>query len=160
MFSDFTIGEIWKLGIIVLAAGGEVIARYCSPFGRLCLRAGDGSERGRAEVGETSSNRSSTTTLGSVRVRVSNLLGDGVLLLKLLACECTLSRRLPGEDVAAYSGSSAKLSGVTTTPNVPGRCVSALRSRSSSVVSTSKAGKSSCPRIGLVLRLDVASAID
>lgn len=136
-----------------------MIARYCKPFGRLCLRAGDGNERDRADVGEASSKRSSTTTLGSVRVRVSSRLGEGVLLAKLLACECTLSRRLPGEEAdAAYSGSSAKLSGVTTTPNVPGRCVSAFRSLSSSVVRTSKAGRLSCPVIGLLVRPCVASA--
>ena len=121
-----------------------MIAKYCNPLGRLGLRAGEGNDKGAAEIGETSSKRSRTTTFGSVRVRVKNRLGDGVRVVKLLACECTLSLRpSSGEDAIAYSGNSEKLSGVTTTPNVPGRCVSAFRSRSSSVVSTWKAGSSS-----------------
>lgn len=114
-----------------------MIARYCRPFGMLGVLPGVDIGKGTGDVGETSSKRSNTTTFGSVRVCVNDRLGGGVWFVKLLAWDCTLIRRLPGEDdVAAYSGNSEKLSGVTTTPKVPGRCVSAFRSLSSSVVST------------------------
>lgn len=43
----------------------------------------------------------------------------------------------------AYSGRLEKLSIVATTAKVPGRCVSAFRSRSSSLVSVAKARRSS-----------------
>jgi hypothetical protein len=44
-------------------------------------------------------------------------------------------------ELAAYSGRSAKLLGVTMTLYVPGMFVSAFRSRSSSFVSVAKAGR-------------------
>lgn len=87
-------------------------------------------------VGDKSSNRSRTITLGS----------DLVLLLDSdpdLACCRPLSCPLVVEPspAMAYSGRSAKLFGVTTTLYVPGNVVSALRSRSSSFVRVAKAGR-------------------
>ena len=73
--------------------------------------------------------------------------------------ELTLIRLLIGETDAAYSGSSEKLSGVTTTPNVPGSWVSAFLSRSSSFVRLAKEGRSSHCREGLGLGLARADAV-
>lgn len=112
-------------------------------------------EKGLPAPGETSSNRSRTTVLGSCRVLVR--LSDDVRPPRLV-CDCTLIRRLVGDAVAAYSGRSEKLSGVTTTPKVPGRCVSAFRSRSSSVCRTENAGMSSYRGTGLLLGDDRACA--
>ena len=52
-------------------AGGAVAEseRYCMSFGRLGRRSDDGSENDPAEVGDTSSKRSSKTTFVSVRLR-------------------------------------------------------------------------------------------
>ena len=138
-----------------------MIAKYCNPLGRLGRASEVGKGGGRAETGETSSNRSNTTTFGSVLASIAGRLGDGIWFVKLLACDCTLSRRLLGDDDAvAYSGSSKKLSGVTTTPKVPGRCVSAFRCLSSSVERTRKAGSPSCClRIRSLLGLGLASAV-
>jgi hypothetical protein len=141
--------------------GGNVveIERYCILSGRLGRRAGDGSANGAAEVGDTSSNRSNTTTVESVWLRFS-MLWTGLRLMVLDACGFGLTRRLLDAAVSAYSGSSAKLEGVTTTPYVPGRCVSAFRSRSSSVVSVVKGGRSSyCRIVGLTLGLERARAV-
>jgi hypothetical protein len=84
-------------------------------------------------LGDRSSNRSRTTTFGS----------DLVLLLEFdpLLAICRVPVGLLSPEPMAYSGSSAKLSGVTTTLYVPGRVVPAFRSRSSSFVSVAKAGK-------------------
>jgi hypothetical protein len=56
-------------------AGGVGVEseRYCMPFGRLGRRPGDGSENDPAEVGDTSSKRSSTTTFVSVRLRLNDM---------------------------------------------------------------------------------------
>ena len=60
--------------------GAEVeIERYCMQFGRLGRRSGGGSENGPAEVGDTSSKRSSTTTFVSVRLRLNDILRGAVL---------------------------------------------------------------------------------
>lgn len=81
--------------------------------GKLGRRAGNGRAKGRLETGEASSNRSSTTRFGSVRVEVLNeSLGLPIDPLR----DCALMRLLLGDDAVAYSGSSAKLSGVTMTP--------------------------------------------
>ena len=112
-------------------------------MGKLGRLPGDGIEKGPFEDAETSSNRSSTTTFGSVRLRINDLLIEGVRLAKLCVRDLTLVGPPLGGRVSAYSGRSEKLSGVTTTPKVPGRGVSAFRSLSSSVVSAAKAGKSS-----------------
>lgn len=59
-----------------------------------------------------------------------------------------------GDEAPAYSGRLAKLVGVATTANVPGNCVAAFRSRSSSVVRAAKSGNlsSRCtmPLLGLL----------
>lgn len=116
--------------------------------GRLGRRSGRGNAKGLPELGDTSSNRSKTTVFGSLLVvpRPSEEERPSKL-----PCDCKLMRRLAGDAIAAYSGSSEKLSGVTTTPKVPGRCVSAFRSRSSSVCSTENAGMSSYLGMGLLL---------
>ena len=127
-------------------ASGDVVAidKYCIPLGKLGRRAGDGKEKLLDEVGDTSSNRSRTTTFGSARLRLKSLLFlDGVLLSAPLTEGLPCDRLSFDAVVSEYSGSSAKLDGVTTTPKVPGRCVSAFRSRSSSLVSVANAGKSS-----------------
>jgi hypothetical protein len=86
-------------------------------------------------VGDRSSNRSRTITLGS----------DLVLLLDpdpvLVCCRPLVWPLAELSPAMAYSGRSAKLLGVTTTLYVPGKFVSALRSRSSSFVSVAKAGR-------------------
>lgn len=87
-------------------------------------------------LGDRSSNRSRTTTFGSDLVL---LLESDPLLVARRALVWPLLVRSPV--VTAYSGRSAKLLGVTTTLYVPGRFVSAFRSRSSSFVSVAKAGK-------------------
>jgi hypothetical protein len=114
--------------------GGGMLSDMCwrvsgRPTCLIWCASGDGSD----VLGDRSSNRSRTTTFGS----------DLVLLLEsdpLL----TICRELVGllsPEPMAYSGSSAKLRGVTTTLYVPGRFVSAFRSRSSSFVSVAKAGR-------------------
>ena len=59
------------------------IERYCMLVGRLGRLAGDGIEKEPLDGDETSSNLSSTTTFGSVRLRNNDLL-KGVWLTKLL----------------------------------------------------------------------------
>lgn len=87
-----------------------------------------------------SSKRSKTTTLGSDGVDFLLLVGlDNVLASCRSLGWFLVDIRLP--ELAAYSGRSAKLLGVTMTLYVPGVVVSALRSRSSSFVSVAKAGK-------------------
>ena len=84
-----------------------------------------------------SSKRSRTITLGSDCIDVLLLLG---LDSDLASCRAFLvDMGLP--ELAAYSGRSAKLLGVTMTLYVPGIFVSAFRSRSSSFVSVAKAGR-------------------
>lgn len=115
--------------------GAELIDSACRPSGILRLLDGDGKGNGIPAVGDASSNRSNTTILGSVRVRSSGMraeVAEG--RAKPLWCDARLVLRLLSVGVVdAYSGKSAKLSGVMTTPYVPGRFLSALRSLSSSV---------------------------
>lgn len=112
---------------------------------------------GPPELGDTSSKRSNTTVFGSCCVLVR--LNEDVRPARL-PCDCTLIRLLLGDAVAEYSGRSEKLSGVTTTPKVPGLCVSAFRSRSSSVWSAANAGISSYLVMGLLLGDDRTCAME
>lgn len=140
--------------------GGDVDSdRLCIASWKLGHRSGEGRECGSAEEGETSSKRSNMTKFPSFRVETR--LREEPPLPADVPLDCVLSLLSLGEDAVAYSGRSEKLSGVTTTPYVPGRCVPAFLSRSSSLVSTSNAGRSSGSReVGLVLDLDEAWAFD
>lgn len=108
-------------------------------------------------TGETSSNLSRMTVFVS-RGSVVDLLNVGRGLPYPPRDERALVRRLLKDEECtdvAYSGNSWKLCGVTTTPNVPGLCVAAFLSRSSSDVSTGNSGRSSgrSLEVGLVLCL-------
>ena len=98
-----------------------------------------------ASMGVESSKRSSTTVVGSGRV-IERPEEDAGLPTELCT-DCALGRR-PLFDRLAYSGKWEKDSGVATTENVPGSCVPAFLSLSSSLVKVAKAGRSS---IGLEL---------
>jgi hypothetical protein len=87
-----------------------------------------------------SSKRSRTTTLGSDCLEVLLPLGLGNVLASCRAL-CWFLADIGFPELAAYSGRSAKLLGVTMTLYVPGMFVSAFRSRSSSFVSVAKAGR-------------------
>ncbi len=89
--------------------------------------------------GAPSSKRSSTTVFGSGWVDCQP--DDDVGLLTDPCVDWTLGRRPPASIADAYSGRLEKLSGVATTAKVPGRCVCAFLSRSSSLVSVAKAGR-------------------
>ena len=133
-------------GPTVPAEIGEVeMDKCCRPSEKLGLRSGEGTncDCGWDPEGDASSKCSRTTVFGSVRVE-TRLRGGIGLPIEPLRDDCELIRLLVGKAAAAYSGRSEKLSGVTTTPYVPGRCVSAFLSRSSSFVREAKEGRSSC----------------
>lgn len=95
---------------------GVVAMEKCCVSGRLGLLAGEGRRKADAELGIVSSNRSRTTTLGSVEARLTDRPNGGVGNEMPDIWDCKLNLRLETAEAVAYSGKSAKLSGVTTTP--------------------------------------------
>lgn len=87
----------------------------CTVSGKLVLLSITANGSGPASPGAASSNRSSTTTFGSSGCGVRPERDRGLLIVLLE--DRVLVRRLTteGEVAVAYSGRSAKLSGVTTT---------------------------------------------
>lgn len=89
----------------------------------------------------TSSNVLRITTLGSSVALFSGWMPMGLLVTERLDSRALSDLAL--SESSAYSGSAEKLSGTTTTWYVPGLEASAFFSRSSSEVSSAKAGRES-----------------
>lgn len=129
-------GAMITLGMYGGGGGGEVMESRCMCSPKSSLRPPPEDEVEATFTGETSSNLSSMTVLVSMGSATDRPISD--------PGRPDPPRRLLNDEErppVAYSGKSRKLSGVTTTPNVPGLCTTAFLSRSSSEVSTEKSGK-------------------